>query len=203
MPIILVCGDPIKVEKFVKDFSEHFENAKIYTKPFSEALSDVSQNDPKGNNLITSAIIRSERYMAFCVAKKSNTKYLNVFLSGNLPNELDPPEKSVRHDNPLISSPDYTEKDKITIFELIDDILAKKSKKKEIYKKFYSPDTLNFVSKIFKDIQSKYPYDEEIALETENIMMTMLKESNQKINVEIVYEEILVRYLKKRGLITE
>lgn len=202
MPIILICGDEQHIFHFIEDFKGRIGQTTIHPGSFHEAISDVCQRSQHTNNLITQAYTRSDRYIAFCNARKFNTQYLVVFLDGNCPDALDIPSENVRHDNPFIIASQYEKEDKNMFFERITQILSKPFTKKQNKKlKPFSADKISTTDSIFKKIQSKYPFNEEIFLETENIMMRMLMESKRDINVEVVYEKILLDSLRERGLI--
>lgn len=201
MPIILVCGDDLNVKKFCEDFEKEFENVSVHTNTFSEAISDVIQSDLTVNHLITTSLTKPDRYITFCHAKRFKTAYLVIFFDGSVPDDLEIPSKEIRHDNPLIECVNY--ENKSDLFEEIRRIISAPVTKKSFsnHKVLRSSDYFNKVKETVKNVQKKYPFDEEIFLETENRLMNMISQSKKEFNVEIVYEEILEDSLRERGLI--
>lgn len=203
MPIILVCGDVEMTKIFCEDFSARFNKTVTHTTPFSEAISDVIEGDTSFNHLVTLAYHKPERYIASCHARRFKTAYLVVFLDGDLPDMLEMPKESTRHDNPLILSKNYINEDKeIFLNEIEKKIYSARIKKSfSNHKVLRSSEYLRTVKDIVKKIQSNYPYDEEIAIETENRLMNMITQSKKDFDAESVYEEILKDALRERGII--
>lgn len=202
MPIIIVCGDEQHISDFTDDFRRLIGKNIIHTCPFAEAISDICQDDPRAYHLITRAYTRSDRYIAFCNARKFATQYLVILLDGNCPDMLDVPSETIRHERPLIISHQYQKEDKNMFFQLIKQKLINPIKKKQNKKiNLFTPDKMAIINEILKRVQAKYPRNEEIFLETENIMIKMLVESKREINVELVYEEMLLDRLRERGLV--
>ena len=225
MAIILVCGNRIHIEKFCSDFRSR-QDCFIYTTPFSEAISDVIQADASKIHIITTSLQKPERYITFCHAKRFKTAFLVIYLKGKLsskskdldkdssseisddesndvPDDLEIPNKGTRHDNPLIISHNYNTEPKDQFFENIFTVIARPCTKKSYSneKILKNPDFFKNAKSTMKEIQSKYPYNLEIFLETEDCMMKMINSSKNRIDVETAYEEMLRDELSERGLI--
>lgn len=206
MPIIIVCGDEKKIDIFCHDIqSELDQNVKIHRTPFSEAISDVIEDDTSVNHIITRSFYKPDRYITFCHSKRFKTSYLVVFLAGEKINsELEIPRETTRHDNPLIISDDYEREDKKIFFENLKSTLANK-----IIKKSYSnqkiikdQDFLQKAHNIIKKVQNQYHSNlyEDIFIETENRMMSILSNNRIKLNeIEECYSEILKNAMNERG----
>ncbi|ELQ75753.1 hypothetical protein THOM_1281 [Trachipleistophora hominis] len=147
MPIIIVCGDDEYVKQFCDDYTNicSDKNVVVHNTAFSEAISDVIEDDPSFFHIITRSYSKSERYISYCHAKRFKTGYIVVFLRGACINvDLEVPLESNRYDNPLITVNDY----KNDIFDNINNVLCNtKMKKFKIKRKNHNKRKLHKRSK--------------------------------------------------------
>lgn len=211
MPVIILCGDSKYVKQFCDDYTDRCNDKKIvvHRAAFSEAISDVIEDDTSFFHIITRSYCKSERYISYCHAKRFKTGYIVVFLQGNgVDVDLEVPLESNRYDNPLITVQDYSKTCKNELFSNINGVLSdRKMKRSRSNEKIIAhEDYIKKIKNIINEVHSKYDLRNafDICVETENRMMSIV--GIRKIGIEGLseyYESMLREALYERGMLNE